>query len=137
MLFFEFASFGQQTMSWTVSRHKSILLSAHNEDAEKNIIHIKKQWLQQDYPWIINLSEPSRDFDPQKWKNVFGVFDKNDKELLRKEDTTTLTLSGIDIKNWLGIKKEFFIYTWSIPRDPALAAQIRIRRVHLCTLTVE
>jgi hypothetical protein len=137
LLFFKLASFGQETMSWTVSHNKTILLTAHGEHPKTNIVHIKRQWLQQDYPWLINLSQSAHDFDPKEWKRVFGVFDESDKELLRKEDTTTLTLSGRDVKSWLGTKKEFFIYTWSIPKDPALAAQIRIRRVHLCTFTVE
>ena len=38
-----------------------------------------------------------------------------------------------ETKNVVKIK----IYTWSLPQNPRLAATIRIRRVHLCTLEFE
>lgn len=71
------------------------------------------------------------------WKRSFLFFDENDNELLRKHSTTSTKISGTELKKLFAGKKKIVIYTVSLPTNPDLAARIRVRRVHLCTLELQ
>ena len=71
------------------------------------------------------------------WKRTFAVLDEKDNDLM--------TYSGSSFKignaKLLSLMhqgvKTIKIYTWALPTDPELAARIRIRRTHLCTIRLE
>lgn len=72
------------------------------------------------------------------WIRSLMFFDENDNDLLRKDSISATTkIDNAAIKQLFAGKKKIRIYTISLPTDPNLAARIRVRRVHLCTLELQ
>jgi hypothetical protein len=72
----------------------------------------------------------------KNWKRHFLVMDENNQTLL---DTSIKTVSGtvsFDLRKLKAVtqKKKFSIYTYSFPKDPQVAATIRVRRMILFTV---
>ena len=61
------------------------------------------------------------------------MLDPKDSELY-KARTTQMVLPNGRLRALLQQSPSLKVYTWALPTDPELAARIRIRRVHLCTL---
>lgn len=119
--------------SWKVCFDKKNLLETSEENEEKNLLKISAADLKKYKSFIISYTET----EPQKgWRRTIAIYDTNDKEL-SKQTGNKLTLKSSTVKNLLQTSKTLKIYTVSLPTDPNLAAQIRVRRVHLCTLVLE
>jgi len=72
-----------------------------------------------------------------KLKRSFIVMNNQRNELLRKDDITKFTLSSRELASLAQKSKELVIYTLGIPSDPAVAATVRVRPVHVFTLAVQ
>ena len=119
--------------SWKVCLDKKTVLSASAESEEKNIIKISLAELNKYKTFVISYKET----EPQKdWKRTIMAYDEKDKEL-SKQTGNKFLLKSAALKTLLQTSKIVKIFTWSLPTDPNLAAQVRVRRVHLCTLVLE
>ena len=73
-----------------------------------------------------------------KWKRSILLFDENDVELSRIDSLTAKSkISNARMKKGFAEKNEIRIYTIALPTDPALAAAVRVRRIHLGTLELK
>lgn len=119
--------------SWTVKWNKKVLLTATGENENANTRKLKKTELSKKYFLEIIYKEA----DPVKakeWKRSFLFFGDTENELLRKDSTLNVKIAATELKRIFGKQKRIRIYTLSIPTDPDLAARVRVRRVHICTL---
>lgn len=117
--------------SWKVSLDKKSLLSTSSEDAEKNVVKLSAADLKKSL--VIAYTEAS----PQKgWERTITIYNDKDAEL-KKATSKKLTLKASDLKKLFEKSKTLKIYTVNMPTDPKMKAQVRIRRVHLCTLILE
>ncbi|MBL7741753.1 MAG: hypothetical protein JNK14_21215 [Chitinophagaceae bacterium] len=119
--------------SWTIKWNKKVLLTATSENESANTRKLKKTELSKKYFLEINYKEA----DPVKakeWKRSFLFFGDTENELLRKDSTQSVKIAAAELKKLFGKQKKIRIYTLSIPTDPDLAARVRVRRVHVCTL---
>ena len=122
--------------NWKIKWNKKVILNATTENETKNIKKLKKAELSKRYSLEINYKES----DPAKekaWNRSFLFFGDNDNELLRKESVRNVTLTAAELKRLFGDQKKIRIYTMAIPTDPDLAARVRVRRIHLCTLELQ
>ena len=117
--------------SWKVYCGKKELLNTSVSDEEKNIIPLGDSELSSNAEFILQYKDKSLQKD---WKRIIALFDEKDSQLLIKEDTKSVTLPMSEIKNLLDKNGRLKIYTWALPKDPELAARIRIRRIYLCTI---
>ncbi len=117
--------------SWKVYLNKTEYLNSHEENESKNTFNISSSILNKEGGLVITYieKEPLKD-----WKRIFSISDKNDNILLQKENVRILKISNDSVKSLFKNKSSIHIYTWTLPNDPDLAARIRIRRVHLCTI---
>lgn len=122
-----------QTDSWKVTNNKTVLIETSVENEQKNILKLKKADLQKEGTLEIMYKDGDKQPD---WRRYMAVFDEKDTELYKKENTACFKLSHQQILEWAKKAKTLHIFTWSLPNDPDLAARIRIRRIHLCTLTL-
>jgi hypothetical protein len=122
--------------SWKIKWGNKALLSASTENEKANTRSLKKTDLSKNAFLEIDYKEadPAKE---KKWVRSFLFFDENDNELLRKENTRNLKLSSAELTKLFGDRKKLRIYTVSLPSDPALAATVRVRRVHLCSLELK
>jgi hypothetical protein len=118
--------------SWKVCLDKKVLLNTSTEDAEKNAIKISSAGLKKSKTFVVSYKENS----PQKgWERTITVYDEKENEL-KKQTGKKLTLKTSELKPLLDKYKTLKIYTINFPTDPKMKAQVRLRRVHLCTLVL-
>jgi hypothetical protein len=119
--------------NWKVSLDKKVLLNASEENEAKNVINISPADLKTKKTFVLNYKEAA----PQKgWERTISIYDEKDNEL-KKQKGKSLTLKVSELKSLLNKFKTIKIYTTSLPTDPKIKAQIRVRRVHLCTLILQ
>lgn len=119
--------------SWQIKWNKKLLLDASKENESANTKKIKKAELDKNYCLEIIYKEA----DPKnkkEWTRSFHFFGDSENELLRKDSTWNVNIPAAELKKLLGDQRKIRIYTIAIPTDPDLAARVRVRRVHLCTL---
>jgi hypothetical protein len=119
--------------SWKVCLDKKVLLSTSTEDAEKNVIKISPSGLKKNKSFIIAYKETS----PQKgWERTISIYDEKDNELTKQTGNRFVSKVS-ELKTLLDQYKILKVYTINSPTDPKMKAQVRLRRVHLCTLVLQ
>ncbi len=118
----------------TISHNSKKMLTVTKEDAVKNKIAIKAGALKKTGSLVIAFPVSKT---KSEWKRSVMIYDTTDNVLLTKEDVIGLTLTNTELTVLLAGKKQFSIFTASIPRDPKKAAAIRVRRVHVCTVVIK
>ncbi len=120
--------------SWKVYHNKTEFLTGTDESKSKNSISISAASLKMSGELVITYIEK----EPQKdWGRFIAVFDNHDNELLQRKSLRILKVSNAVLKDLFKKSTTLHIYSWSLPNDPDLAARIRIRRVHLCTIELK
>jgi hypothetical protein len=128
------ASGSRQTDNWTISHNKKIMLAATQENEVKNIVTVAKADLSKAGSWGIVYQEG----DPNsEWRRTMAIVDESGNSLFEKEEINRMELSNKELKKIFGALTKLKIYTWAIPKDPAQAALVRVRRVHLCTMQLK
>jgi hypothetical protein len=118
----------------TINHNSKKMLTVTKEDAVKNKITIKAVDLKKTGSLVIAFPVSKT---KSEWKRSIMIYDTTDNVLLTKEDVTGLTLKNTELIILLADKKQFSLFTTSIPRDPKKAAAVRVRRVHLCTVEIK
>ncbi len=125
--------FGQDT--WKVVLNKKLLLNATVENETGNTKKIAPSALRQ--AGYLEITYKQKQSTPG-WTRSLLFFDEQDTELYRKDKVKgTVKISNSVLLKLFGTKKSIKIYTISTSTDPAVAATVRIRRVHLCTLELK
>lgn len=126
-----FVTFHQE--GWKVCLDKKVLFSASKDDPEKNVVRISDKDLDEHKNFIVNFKETA---SQKGWERSIIMYDEKDNEL-KKQSGKKFVLTTSELKNLLEQHKTIKIYTINSPTDPKLKAQVRIRRVHLCTLVLQ
>ena len=125
-----------QPDSWKIKWNKKVILETSKSDEAVNIRKIKSSDLKKNY--ILEISYKEADTKKEKeWTRSFMVFNESDNEIVRKDSARNWKITGAELKKLFGDKKKIKLYTIAVPTDPALAARVRVRRVHLCTLELQ
>lgn len=125
-----------QAESWKIKWNKKTILETGKDNETINTKKFKKADLNKNY--FLEIAYKEDDAKKEKeWIRSFLLFDENDVELLRRDSTRKTKISAVELKKLFGNKKKIRIYTISIPSDPNMAARVRVRRVHLCTLVLQ
>lgn len=121
-----------QNDSWKVTHNAKVRLST-SEENEMNSIEVRAAELNKKGLLSIAFKEGV----PQAgWQREIMVFDPADNDLL-KQKGSLLKVQNAELKKLFGESKTLMVYTMSLPKDPNLAATVRVRRVHLCTLVLK
>lgn len=114
--------------SWIIKMNSKTVLSTRQEDVVKNVKKINlSDWKKSGKLEIIFAED-----EKNTWMRYFQLVDESDNEIVRKDSTTHVKISLIELRKLFAGKKTIKIYTTISPLDPNIA--IRVRRVHLCTL---
>jgi hypothetical protein len=118
--------------SWTISHNNKVVLKVKSEDESKNVINIKKADLDKKGSLVVSYIKPVND----TWNRNLVVGDSTLESSAAKQNGNTISFSipNATLKSLLQKQNKLMLYTVSIPSDPALAASVRVRRVHLCTV---
>ena len=78
------------------------------------------------------------EFTPAKeqaeWIRTIAFYDSTDKLIRDYNNTLFLRIHNSEIAGIMEGRQKVRVYSWAIPKDPAVAATVRVRRLLLCTL---
>lgn len=123
----------QAQTKWTVSCTGKAVLKNVTEDAEKNILKIKRTSLSKSG----NISIA---FDKKDTASIRTIMadDTNRSGLKSWEDVTKpVTITNAELQELFTGRNRIEFYYTEIPKDPAKAALVRIRPVHLCSVILQ
>jgi len=72
--------------------------------------------------------------EQSEWIRTIAFFDSTDKPIREFNNTLFLRIHNSEIAGIMEGRQKVKVYSWAVPKDPALAATVRIRRLLLCTL---
>ncbi len=122
----------QKTDSWKIYHNRKEVASfKFKEGADERRLVLLNRALDEPGFLIITYTPVSKQSD---WVRQFIITDSTDKELKKIENTAQLRIHNSDVARLLERRDRIRIYTLSIPKDPALAAVVRVRRILLCTI---
>ena len=119
--------------SWKVCLDKKVLLSTSSEDAEKNVIALSTSDLKKNKSFVLSYKESSAQ---KGWERSISIYSEKDEEL-QKQKGKKFILKTSELKKLFQKSTALKIYTTYLPTDPKMKSQIRVRRVHLCTLVLQ
>lgn len=118
--------------SWRIKLNdKTVLLASKENEAANTKKIMPAAWNKNKGCLEIIYKDDKSEKD---WYRSFFIGDDSGNDLIRKDSVNKLEISTKTLKKALNGKKKIIIYTAAVPSDPELAARVRIRRVHLCTL---
>lgn len=123
---------GLQKASWIISHNNKQRLKTVRESESKNLITINRAELKKTGQLFINYQGTQE----QGWKRTISFFDTKDNELL-KHSGSLLKVGNSKLNALANRVDTIRIYTMALPADPAVAATVRVRRVHLATLVIK
>lgn len=119
--------------SWKACLDKKALLKTSTENAQKNVIDIPLAALKKNRNFVVSYTESA----PQKgWERSISIYNEKDEEL-QEQKGRRLVLKASELMKLFEKSQTLKIYTTYLPTDPKMKAQIRVRRVHLCTLVLQ
>lgn len=68
------------------------------------------------------------------WIRTMAFYDSTDRLLRQFDNTLFLRVLNSEMASIMDGKQKIRVYSWAVPKDPAVAATVRVRRVLLCTL---
>jgi hypothetical protein len=119
--------------SWKIFLNKTLLIQTPVE-ANEPIIRIAKASTRTKNTISIQYKSGDTESD---FKRSFYINDASEKTIKKvdlKGIDGTITINSMDLKAAAAAGKPLFIYTMAIPKDPALAAAVRVRRFLLCKI---
>jgi hypothetical protein len=72
--------------------------------------------------------------EQSEWIRSISFYDSTDKLIREFKNTLFLRMHNSEIADIMEGRQKVKVYTSAVPKDPALAAAVRIRRLLLCTL---
>lgn len=118
--------------SWKVVHNGKQKLATGVERPNGNVVTVNRADLNKTGTFLIKFTPA----EPQTgWTRTITMVDKGETEL-HTHTGNLFTISNANLKKLFNKVNTIYIYTWALPDDPELAARIRIRRVHLSTITL-
>jgi hypothetical protein len=119
------------SQSWKISANGKTLMKANSENEEINKISLDTKDLSKKG---LTLCYSEGKDKKKSWERIIAVYDANDKEL-KEQKGNSMHISRDSIESYFKNSPRLKIYTWSLPTDPKLKALIRVRRIHLATIS--
>ncbi len=124
----------QEGANWKIVLNKKAILTASGqEDTLKNKLQLKKSDLANNNIFKIEYNEP-KNSTTKGWVRTIVIMDTTSSVVVQQDSVSLLQLYNKDLMKLLWSRQKVNVYTWVKPLDPGMAAAIRIRRFHLCSI---
>ena len=133
ILAFTFLSMAQSQENWTICYGKKSILKKVAENKEKNSFTINKSSITGNAKLTIQFHAVDTA------NNITLMANLDNGNNVKEWDYTgkTFSITASELKTFIGPNKKLEFYYRSIPKDPEKAAVVRIRPVHVCTITLK
>ena len=119
--------------NWKITHNGKAKISTSDENESRNRFSIQKVDLAKPGSLWVHYMEWEKQ---PEWERYIGFFDEKENELYL-DTTSVVQLTNKKLTSLTKGVGTVKIYTWSLPTDPELAARIRIRRIHLATISIQ
>jgi hypothetical protein len=119
--------------SWNIyhNRKEVSKFNAKKETADEKRVLLLNRFLEGPGFFIIEYTPAA---EQSEWIRTIGFFDTSGKSLRAYSNTLFLRLHNSEIAGIVEGQPKVLVYSWAVPKDPAIAATVRPRRILLCTL---
>ena len=133
VLFFCASLQAQSYDSWNVYHNRKEVSKFNNkkEPKDERKVLLLNRFLEGPGFFIIEYTPAA---EQSEWIRTIGFFDSSDKSIREYSNTLFLRLHNSEIAGIMEGRQKVKVYSWAVPKDPALAATVRVRRILLCTL---
>lgn len=129
------AVMAQKYDSWSIFNNRkeiaSYSLKKEKED-ERKVVLLSRN-LESPGFFIIEFTPAAAQAD---WIRTISFFDTSGKQIKAFDNTLFLKVHNTDMALMLDNRGIVNVYSWAVPKDPELAAKIKIKRTLLCTLYI-
>jgi len=119
--------------SWSVYHNRKEVKKFNNkkETADERKVILLNRILEGPGFFIIEYTPAAEQSD---WIRTIGFFDSSGKSIREYSNTLFLKIHNSEIAGIMEGQQKVEVYSWAVPKDPAVAATVRVRRILLCTL---
>ena len=123
----------QKYDSWAVYHNRKEVSKFDNkkETNDERKILLLNRLLEGPGFFIIEYTPAAEQSD---WIRTIGFFDSSGKSIREYSNTLFLKIHNSEIAGIMENQPKVLVYSWAVPKDPAVAATVRVRRILLCTL---
>ncbi len=118
--------------SWNITHNGKMRLQAAEEAELKNTFSLRITDMNKKGSLVLAYKEVEGEKD---WVRSIMVVSPADAELASFKGTT-VTIQNASLRSLFKKSGILKLYTMSLPSDPAKAALVRVRRIHLATITL-
>lgn len=121
--------------SWKIYHNRKEVSSFNNKketDDERRVVLLNR--IMEGPGFFIIEYTPAA--EQAEWIRTIGFFDSDGKSLREYSNTLFLRLHNSEIAGIMEGQQKVKVYSWAVPKDPAVAATVRVRRILLCTLYI-
>jgi hypothetical protein len=124
---------GLSQESWDITFAKKTLLKKTAENPEKNIVKISRTSLTTKNKFVLKLN----DIDTAYYITIEATTEDGSGQQSWKYTGKSLIISGSNLKKLLTGRNKIKFQYMAIPKDPDLAAVVRLRPIHICTVVAK
>jgi len=123
----------QKYDSWTVYQNRKEVSKFDNkkETNDERKVLLLNRFLEGPGFFVIEYTPAA---DQSDWIRTIGFFDSSGKSIREYSNTLFLKIHNSEMANIMENQPKVLVYSWAVPKDPAVAATVRVRRILLCTL---
>ena len=132
-VFISLAIHAQDHDTWNIyhNRKEVSKFSTKKETTDEKRVVLLNRFLEGPGFFIIEFTPAA---EQSEWIRTIGFFDTSGKSLREYSNTLFLRLHNSEIAGIMEGQPKVQVYSWAVPKDPAVAATVRVRRILLCTL---
>lgn len=133
LLLFSVSAQAQSYDNWNVYHNRKEVSKFNNkkETNDERRVLLLNRFLEGPGSFIIEYTPKG---EQAEWIRTIGFFDTSGKSIREFNNTLFLRLHNSEMAGIMEGQPKVLVYSWAIPKDPAVAATVRPRRILLCTL---
>jgi len=118
---------------WEIFQNRKEVSSFNNkkETTDERRILLLNRFLEGPGFFVIEFKPAA---EQAEWIRTIAFYDSTDKQIREYNNTLFLQIHNSEIASIMEGRQKVRVYSWAVPKDPAVAATVRIRRLLLCTL---
>ena len=133
LVLFSLSVQAQSYDSWEIYQNRKEVSKFNNKketNDEKKVVLLNR-FLEGPGSFVIEYTPAA---EQAEWIRTIAFYDSTDKQIREFNNTLFLRIHNSEIAGIMEGRQKVKVYSWAVPKDPAVAATVRVRRILLCTL---
>lgn len=133
LVLFSVSAQAQSYDSWEIYQNRKEVSKFNNkkETNDERRVVLLNRFLEGPGFFVIEYKPAA---EQAEWIRTIAFYDSTDKQIREYNNTLFLRIHNSEIGGIMDGRQKVKVYSWAVPKDPAVAATVRVRRILLCTL---